>query len=361
MRSIFTSFASLLTCLLILNGCASVIAPSSNYASGWAIGEELINGYGYIIRTTDNGQIWTRQGNSAQLSNFRISDICAANSQTAWICGNHVDSPSILKTTNGGANWQTQTLPAGTSHQPISKLTVVDQNVVWACGSQGLILRTVDGGASWEARSYPSSEASIISISAKDGTNAVACGYLGIFDSPLMIYTGDGGRHWSEPTAKPANCYSINEVSWAPNSNTIWAVGSANPTSGSYGHIYVSKDGGVIWANKLDLNNAPRAVLALSPDRVWVVGGSTGNIHYTTDGGTTWETVTVPDSFRGGTTGIFYGGISAVSNTEIWMAGYDHALFGHIIHSTNGGANWEDKTTPSPTDMTLLSRISMTR
>ncbi|MCX5751120.1 MAG: YCF48-related protein [Candidatus Saganbacteria bacterium] len=353
MRSIFITIALLLTCLFIFNGCGSTSTPSSNYASGWAIGEELVGGYGYIIRTTDNGQTWTRQGDSTQLSNYLISDVCAFNSQIAWICGNHSNSPFIFKTTNGGTTWQTQTLPASISSQPLIRLTVVDQNVVWACGYQGLILRTVDGGSSWEVRSYPSTEASLVSIAAKDGTSAVVGGYLGNFDLPLMIYTADGGQHWSEPSVKPANCF-VNEASWAPDSNTIWAAGSPTTVSSTYGYIYVSRDGGTTWESKVNLSYEPLAVLALSSDRVWV-GGNSGGIHYTTTGGTTWETATAPNS-------IDIGGISAVSNTEIWMAGYEtHTLFGHIIHSTNGGASWEDKTTPSPTDLTLLSRISMHR
>ncbi len=345
--------------IVLLAGSLSFF--SCNHVNGWATGFKLVDGWGYILHTSDSGQTWARQGSAAQLDGIVISDVSAINPQTALVCGyrfdplaNDVLSPVIIKTIDGGMTWQFQNLPSSFEGRALYEIKAVDQNVVWACGSQGLILRTVNGGITWDDRSYPSQEAFFGGIAAADRNRAVAGGLLVQSNLVLVVRTEDGGFTWAAPTSKPDDWDAVIEVAWIPNSSTVWAVGNAPPQRGGLGGpALVSKDNGATWEHKLErlALSHTNAVFPWNEDIVWV-GADRGNVRYTLNGGTTWESPFIPKN-------LWIGGISAISTTELWMAGFtEGGREGYIIHSIDGGANWEVQ--PAPSSVSLW-RISMAK
>jgi len=331
-----------------------------NHVNGWATGFKLVDGWGYILHTSDSGQTWARQGSAAQLDGIIISDVSAINPQTALVCGyrsypltHEVLSPVIIKTTDGGMTWQFQNLPSSFMGKALYEIKAVDQNVVWACGDQGLILRTVNGGITWDDRSYPSQEAFFNGIAAADRNRALAGGILVQSNLVLIVRTEDGGLTWAAPTSKPDDWGAVIEVAWTPHSSTVWAVGMAFYLQREIcGPALVSRDNGATWWHKLEplAISHTNAVFPWNEDIVWV-GADHGNVRYTINGGSTWESPPIPKR-------LWVGGISAISTTELWMAGLtEGGREGYIIHSIDGGASWEVQPAPSSESLWRISMV----
>lgn len=146
----------------------------------WAIpggdpGEE----YGTILRSTDSGETWTRQG-AGQIANVNLRGVFAVDPYTAWAVG-WPDSgyATIYHTTDGGTTWERKgsSDPASPDYVPNGGLAKVHAagDDVWAVGNPGVILHTSDGGATW--------------------TNHIPAGYE---NTPLQgVYTLDGKTVWA--------------------------------------------------------------------------------------------------------------------------------------------------------------------
>src|ERR1035438_3234460 len=83
---------------------ASVSAAGADPYAGWTVGNRT-NGYGIVMRTTDSGTNWTRQG-AGQIADVNLYGVSAVDAATAWTVGDPRDGyASIYRTTNGGTNW----------------------------------------------------------------------------------------------------------------------------------------------------------------------------------------------------------------------------------------------------------------
>lgn len=73
-----------------------------------------------------------------------LYDIEFINRNTGWACG---DGGYIIKTTNGGINWIRQGI--GVSYEPLFGISVVDTNTVYAVGFFKTLVKTTNGGTNW--------------------------------------------------------------------------------------------------------------------------------------------------------------------------------------------------------------------
>ena len=89
--------ACLLVGVLLTRGACA--GPESYYA-GWAVGNAWNDGYGTILRSSDSGNTWSRQG-VGQIADVSLGSVVAVNPTTAWVVGDPLPDmpPSITPAT----------------------------------------------------------------------------------------------------------------------------------------------------------------------------------------------------------------------------------------------------------------------
>ena len=119
---------------------------------------------------------------------FGLSDIYMVNTKVGYVVG----YGAVLKTIDGGLNWSYLD-PYG------DKFTCMDihGDELWLCGYAGSIFHSTDAGAHWaqlrNGNDLAVKKYRIWSIVFKDSYKGWAS-----CDDGAVIYTDDGGRHWSE-------------------------------------------------------------------------------------------------------------------------------------------------------------------
>lgn len=284
-----------LTGIIYYNSCDETVTNqiiAQLVTHGWIVGDSL-DGYGYILRTTDAGDTWIRQGDSSMLANITLTNLAVIDKQTVWIVGT---KGTIILTTNSGDSWQKQITPPIDVTTGFESVYALDHNNAWASGGTSLVLHTVNGGSTWNR----------------------------------VTVTG----------APPdVNLQGI----CAADQNNIWAVGQDQ--MGNEGYIYYSSNSGMSWSRIIPSVMPPDSaawigVKAISVNDVWIHGG-VGKLIHTTDGGQTWIHVLTPLEWS--TIG------SDLNDMSFYNAntGYFACDQNHIIHTTNAGANWSVYTAPS--------------
>ena len=112
------------------------------------------------------------------------------------------------------------------------------------------------------------------------------------------------------------------------------AVGTIRLQTGMFStsdRLFKSEDGGTTWADISKLpRNSFRAIFALDPQHVWMVGDY-GLYALTTDGGATWQEPAMPVKCR--LTQVYF-----VSPKIGWILPSDHN--GGPLATTDGGLTW---------------------
>jgi photosystem II stability/assembly factor-like uncharacterized protein len=213
------------------------------------------------------------------------------------------------------ARWDLQT--SGVTDQ-LSSVYFVDVNTGWAAGKNNTILKTADGGKTWsrvlEREEGGNEFSSIFFTNAKEGWA----------QGRILLHSSDGGETWRPASPLPER-KSLGDGG---------AVGSIRLQTGQFGtsdRLFKSEDGGTTWTDisKLPRNDF-RAIFALDPQHVWVVGDY-GRYALTTDGGATWQEPPMPVKCR--LTQVYF-----VSPRIGWILPSDHN--GGPLASTDGGLTW---------------------
>jgi photosystem II stability/assembly factor-like uncharacterized protein len=258
--------------------------------------EAWVVGGGVILHTRDGGQTWCREANDPGLTGGDLISISAVDIYTAWAVG---AGGAILRTTNGGCTWERQ----GAGQVPVVSLSGVyaaDASHVWVVGGPeegnryGTILRTTDGGTTWAKVPYTiTHDPSLTSfyLITVHGANANQVWTVGRAQIMHISVTSKGVTV-TDQTQKFSNFMDVNGV-FALNPLTVWAVGdSAN--------IWRTDNGGKTWTlrNKGDYDHGYIfRVSAVNGLHAWASEGSakgTGQILYTSNGGKTWTAQTIP-------------------------------------------------------------------
>ncbi len=325
--------------LLLLAGNAG--SETEPIYAGWTVGTSWDDGsgtsYGTILRSTDSGETWTRQG-AGQIAGVDMAGVFAVDPYTAWVVGD-VDSgyATIYHTTDGGRTWKRKgsSDPASADYVPDVGLCKVHArgDDVWAVGNPGVILHTSDGGATWTNHIPAGYENTLLQgVYTLDGKTVWATGGAGEENNHAVILKStDAGLNWTRQSG-------FSQASWehilgisAADADTAWAVGADTQENGLVLH---TTNGDASWTHQYtlpfqDINE----VCAVSTSTVWVAADR--GIYWTNDGGQSWDSATDLPS------GLAYMGICAVSAQKAWASFYQSVLGGWIAYTTDGGTTWK--------------------
>ena len=240
-----------------------------------------------------------------------------------------------------------QVLAADSQIMPLAeKSLLLDGQVIGdrivVVGERGHILISDDHGTSWQQQQVPT-RSTLTSIFFVDATNGWAAGH----DS-VILRTRDGGQHWQEIYADPADERPILDL-WFRDMNHGYAVGA-------YGLFLSTEDGGESW-EPLDFDPATMMAEATATDDPWgedaeeeswgidfhlnhitatstgrtFISAEAGNLYRSDDGCRTW--LSLPSPYQGS----FYGSLP-LTQTSLLAFG----LRGHLFRSEDAGSQWTE-------------------
>jgi photosystem II stability/assembly factor-like uncharacterized protein len=204
---------------------------------------------------------------------------------------------------------------------------------------------------------------------------------------PLVLRTDDAGKTWDEkpltiePVRDPHLPHALHSVSFC-DTRVVWAVGD--------GLIVKSIDQGASWEIQRLGNQSERlfSISCTGADRAWAVGPN-GLILATNDGGKNWVTQNLDKTYSlvrvrmfgpdGWIVGADAGRALLLRSTDggaTWrrqplqvvetlmdlymdqLEGWIVGSNGLILHTINGGASWEQYSTPTKNDLGCLFFLS---
>ncbi len=286
---------------------------------GWAVGDR-----GVIWQTVDGGRHWKIQP-SRVASHLR--SIHFVDGQHGWIAGghrhaySHQSSGMLLATSDGGRRWTripTLALPA------LEEIHFVNQRQGWAVGSSSAmypsgIFRTRDGGRSWST--LPAGRIKgWQTADFHDHEQGVVAGLR-----------GQVGR------VNVTQVKTLENPPWGK--RTLRSLRMANATDGwlvgDGGLVLVSRDGGLHWQKPPGA--LPRSVedqfdfqaVAIAGKHCWIAGSPGSRVIHTADGGQNWEVFPTPQSLP----------IKALTFLDT-QRGWAVGALGTIMATRDGGRTW---------------------
>ena len=209
----------------------------------------------------------------------------------------------------------------------------VDQDYGWIAGAH-IILHTTDGGTTWVEQPAPPVSIFYIDIYFIDRMNGWACG-----NDAQIIHTTDGGNTWIEQpnpyTFPNPILYSI----YFTDSNTGWALGGDHgnyPTFTNRRVVLYTTNGGNTWDFQYSASNeTPLYCANFISNTEGFAASEFGDVIHTSNGGVTWTERTPVSSYR------LYGIYFSDSNTG-WVSG-EYLGVPHVASiskTTDGGNTW---------------------
>jgi photosystem II stability/assembly factor-like uncharacterized protein len=328
--------------LAVIGGAlAWALAGEGAEYAGWTVGNSW-GGYGTILRSTDSGVSWFRQG-SGQLAGASLEGVAVVDPYTAWVVGeSSAGYATIYHTTDGGLTWNRKGSAAQVPDTSLLKVTTFGDNNIWAVGS-GTILHSSDGGDSW-ANQIPAGYEStpLQGVFTPDGVNVWATGGpLGGYAT--ILKSDNGGLSWTRQSGGDVGLMDhILGVS-AVDANMAWAMGGVSSAMGW--KVLGTTDGGTTWTQQNEGAHDGNEVHAVDASTVWAVSDST--IQRSINGGATWT---------GSTSQDYTMGVSAVDSQQAWAV--TEGPSGAIFHTTNGGTSWVKLTQLGGENLPGLSTVS---
>ncbi len=319
--------------------------------SGWIVGEAE-SGYGTILKTTNGGTTWVRQGSVGQIPKADLSGVSAVDANTVWISGWPAEDGygTILRTTDGGATWQRIRGFPQIANVGLIAISALNAQTAWVVGDKGVILRTTDGGNTWtqQGQDVITTTMAFQGVFALDAQNVWAVGGIALSSGCdaakgkclVLLHTTNGGATWEFSQALPApedsSPGSLLTVQ-AVDANTVWVVGAQ-------AYFAYSSDGGRSWIRKdvpamYDING----VFAADRNTAWVTLDQ-GGVFSTQDRGDSWNKQITPDDAHG----FYLLRVSAIDRQNLWIVGRDDHTgnTGIILYTADGGQHWSEQTAP---------------
>lgn len=329
----------------VLFGSISAVDAST----AWATGTSPTTG---IFKTVDGGTTWT-----AQVTDPDYSSISPVNASIAYAVGGR----TVSKTTDGGATWNTIYSDGSLS---AIKVRAFDANNVLVAGGvnenigtlgRAFIARSSDGGATWTILYQATIHSTIADLSAPtpDVIWAAVTSYEAPTPNGFIAKTADGGATWNDASVKPGtNTVSgTNSVISAVDANTAWTSYRVADGDSSTTAVFKTTDGGATWISKYSLfiqHGGKALITSVDANVAWVTFDSQypffdayplfGIIVKTIDGGANWITQKV-------TPGDALTAVSALNTNLAWVTG-GHTNPGSptpvssiVLRTTDGGGS----------------------
>jgi photosystem II stability/assembly factor-like uncharacterized protein len=282
------------------------IDANTGYAGG---GDQL------LLKTTDAGQTWANLV-LPSAPNFTLYDIKFINANTGYVLGFFIFNSTIWKTTDAGQSWTTQTT-AGANY--LNNLYFLNETTGFASGGSlgGEMIRTTNGGTSWSLV-YTDSYAkhSMIFLNALTG-------YSGS-DQGRMYRTTDGGNTWNFVLSDGGiDVYSLNFI----NATTGFGFGT--------GSVYIkTTDGGSNWYESQPVGASSSSQYfdaAVTPAGTIHAAGTFGAMVRSTNSGADF-------TFKSSVTDGYVSDIEFINTTTGYaVTGFNH---GDILKTTDAGYSW---------------------
>lgn len=243
---------------------------------GWAAGSK-----GTLLRTEDGGRTWKA---SASSTDDVVRDIFFVDPQNGWlVCEVNqyqlktLDEPRgyLMRTTDGGDKWTRVEIKGFDIDSVLVRAVFSRGGRGWAFGEGGAIFTTRDAGETWVRLRSPTRRLLLGGAFFDDDR-----GWL-VGAGATIIQTSDGGDTWYQSSLPGVEKTArFNATSFFDN-RVGWAVGSG-------GIVYRTTNGGRTWQRQesgvdVDLFD----VKFVDAQEGWAVG-SEGTIIHTTNGGGTW-------------------------------------------------------------------------
>jgi photosystem II stability/assembly factor-like uncharacterized protein len=240
---------------------------------GWVAGDE-----GFLSRTDDGGQTWTRQNFASKAA---INDIYFRDKEIGFLLAGN----TIFLTRDNGTTWikSRSFLPDEFEGAEVELYSVrfSSKNKGWVVGSvskrdrvvDSILVYTDDAGQSWRRQRAPS-RLELIHIDFVSDKRGWIVGADG-----TVLFTRDAGESWTKQnTNTNVTLYHVD----FRGDKRGWAVGER-------GTLLRTNDGGETWtAIPTNVNVTLLSVLFTNDDDGWAIGRN-GTILRSSDEGKTWR------------------------------------------------------------------------
>ena len=299
---------------------------------------------GSILTTSDGGASWS--AHDVGIAGAHVADLSFVDASNGWAAvwvqawNGGQNKALILHTSDGGVTWSTESFIFS------SAVDFIDANHGWVCGGS-TIWSTSNGGLTWSAHNVRKNWFlnDVIFTDASHGWSWVTGIDHGSYNYPIILATSDGGATWNRQSFSLGDAEGrvLNSVSFV-DADHGWAVGSGSSMGGS-STILATSDGGVTWqAQTSGTTDDLFSVVFVDATHGWLSSG--GITLVTNDGGADWAPQGV---------GIPVNALSFVDSLHGCAVGSD----GGIATTTDGGVNWQARTTTSPvTGIPVLADIT---
>lgn len=256
-----------------------------------------------------------------------------------WACG-QPDSTGygmILFSSNAGETWIRQ----GTGSPALNGIILydiwaIDENNVWAVGSNNSAVRTTDNGKTWERFNLPGDKSDQVlqSIHIVNKTKIYIIG-----DNGTVYNSTDNGNSW-EVHGKPFFEGNALQGVWAISPEKVYVVGGN--IASERGFIAFTTNGGITWDTISPANdyNMHRWIGVTAHENTIIIYGARSHYLVSIDGGLSWKN----DSLAG--TGGGGGGADInhliIIDSKTWWGAFD---MGQIFITTDGGVKWSQQPT----------------
>jgi photosystem II stability/assembly factor-like uncharacterized protein len=327
----------ILASALFISACSSTTTPVDSARIAWAVGNcaPAETGYASILKTTDGGATWSRQGvGQASLLGIDLADVKAIDAQHVWAVGT---KSTIVHTTDGGATWMAVATPL-TSQVGLQSIDIVNGTHIYVTGEEGTVLRSTNAGATWSMCDTTGFNGAMIQgVHAISGDRVMICGGITVENDLALGFnrtTTNGGASW-ESVEFPNN-FNRHELIGA------YHYGTTLVFYGTTNYYVVSRDNGITWRadstavaggtnGGADINH-----LIMLSENTWWASMDMGHILRTENAGTTWS------DYAENLRGTFMLGIDAFDSNNAISVGETVGFprTGPIARTTDGGATW---------------------
>ncbi|MDH3269051.1 MAG: YCF48-related protein, partial [Ignavibacteria bacterium] len=323
-------------------GSTNYITDLFKHSNGdiYIFGTDRILGQSRLFRSTDNGQNWTEIPNVPLVPATTPTQLVVVNSSgDIFVGGTIVGSFIISRSTDNGANWTTVFSPSGV-FGIISDLGINSNGDLFVSVSGDVdkgVHRSTDNGDTW-TQVYTEKGHGLY-IHTNDDIYASS-------DNKVFIST-DNGANWTE-------IYVSGAFLWQPLSVSVTSSGNifVGTTTGTGGNgVERSTDNGTTW-EYVNTGIPPSTSFFYYPSINFLFENSAGNIFCGLD------SYYAEFSSSGGMGGVY----SSTNNGDNWLASDDGLLaldikgvtvhsngdlfvqpFAGLLHSSDGGASWSDR------------------